>query len=229
MLLPVEAEYLRPREFCRRVFRKWVVNLIAIIDYGMGNLRSVKKGFEKQGFEAEITRDPGRAREAAGLVVPGVGAFRDAMENLQAAGLDKAILEAAAENKPLLGICLGYQLLFEESEEWGLTKGLGIFTGKVRRIPPGLRVPHMGWNQLEIKKPGTILAGIPDGAAFYFVHSYYVTSGSRDIVIAETEYGIKFASVVGRGNTFGVQFHPEKSSTLGLRILQNFGRLVEKC
>lgn len=203
--------------------------MIAIIDYGMGNLRSVKKGFEKCGYPAIITQNPAEAREAAGLVVPGVGAFGDAMQSLRASGMDKVILEAVKTNKPLLGICLGYQLLFEASEEWGFTEGLGVFPGKVRRLPPGLKIPHMGWNQVEIVQPCALFKDIPGNSAFYFVHSYYVEPECDDIIIARTEYGIKFASVAGRNNVFGIQFHPEKSSVLGLRILQNFGRLVTKC
>lgn len=204
--------------------------MIAIIDYGMGNLRSVQKGFEKVGHKAEIIQDPEKIAQAKGVVLPGVGAFADAMANLKETGLDRAVLAAVAEGKPFLGICLGQQLLFEASEEWGLTEGLGIFPGRVRRFPEGhLKVPHMGWNQVEIQQTNPLLDGIPDLAAFYFVHSYYVDPEDPAVVVGATEYGVRFASFVGRDNVFGIQFHPEKSSALGLKILDNFGRLVRSC
>lgn len=202
--------------------------MIAIIDYGMGNLRSVQKGFERAGYEARVVRDPAQVLAAAGVVLPGVGAFGDAMTNLKAAGMVPVIARVVAEGRPFLGICLGQQLLFEESEEWGPVAGLGLLRGRVRRLPPGLKVPHMGWNGVKIRRPTPLLEGIPDGSYFYFVHSYYVEPAAGDIVLATTDYGISFASVVGDGNLFGIQFHPEKSSTLGLRILANFGRLVER-
>lgn len=203
--------------------------MIAIIDYGMGNLRSVQKGFEKVGVEAVVAGDPSRVEEAAGVVLPGVGAFADAMANLREAGLEEAIHRAVAAGKPFLGICLGQQLLFEASEEWGHAKGLGIFPGMVRRLPDNLKVPHMGWNQVEIVRPNPLLEGIPGGSSFYFVHSYAVDPADEDLVLTLTEYGVRFASVVGRENVYGIQFHPEKSSALGLRILENFGRVVKRC
>ena len=204
--------------------------MIAIIDYGMGNLRSVQKGFEKVGQDAFITRDPEQLAQAKGVVLPGVGAFADAMANLKASGLDQAVLKAVADGKPFLGICLGQQLLFEASEEWGLTEGLGIFPGRVRRFPEGdLKVPHMGWNQVELQKDNPLLDGIPDKSAFYFVHSYYVDPVDPEVIVGITEYGVRFSSFVGRDKIFGIQFHPEKSSALGLKILDNFGRLVEQC
>ncbi|WP_066637138.1 imidazole glycerol phosphate synthase subunit HisH [Desulfolucanica intricata] len=204
--------------------------MIAIIDYGMGNLRSVQKGFEKVGHKAVITRDPQKAAQAKGVVLPGVGAFADAMANLKESGLAQTVLNAAAEGKPFLGICLGQQLLFEAGEEWGLTEGLGIFPGRVRRFPGGnLKVPHMGWNQVEIQKPNPLLEGIPNQSAFYFVHSYYVDPRDPEVTVGITEYGVRFSSFVGRDNIFGIQFHPEKSSILGLKILDNFGRLVKSC
>ncbi|MBM7854266.1 glutamine amidotransferase [Desulfohalotomaculum tongense] len=203
--------------------------MIAIIDYGMGNLRSVQKGFEKVGYRAEIVNAPEKLVNYSGVVLPGVGAFADAMENLHQTGLVKAIKEIAASGKPLLGICLGQQLLFEYSEEWGKTPGLGIFAGRVRRLPPGLKVPHMGWNQIEIKRQSPLLEGVPDGSAFYFVHSYHVDPADGDVILTTTHYGVRFASIVGENNVFGIQFHPEKSSRLGLQILQNFGKLVERC
>lgn len=201
--------------------------MIAIIDYGMGNLRSVQKGFARVGYQAEIVQDPAALETAPAVVLPGVGAFADAMENLRRAGMIEAIHRAVEAGKPFLGICLGQQLLFESSEEFGTTKGLGIFPGTVKRFPAGaLKVPHMGWNQVEIQRPSPLLEGISEGSAFYFVHSYYVKPTDPNLALTLTEYGQKFASVVGRDNVFGIQFHPEKSSTLGLRILENFGKMV---
>jgi glutamine amidotransferase len=202
---------------------------IAIIDYGMGNLRSVQKGLETVGWQAEIVGDPEGVDRADGVILPGVGAFADAMRNLREAGMVDAIYRAIDEGKPFLGICLGQQLLFEHSEEFGLTTGLGVFPGTVRRLPPGLIVPHMGWNEIEIRQPVPLLDGVTEGARFYFVHSYFVAPSTPEVIVAETEYGIRFASVVGRENVFGIQFHPEKSSKLGLNILNNFGKWVAKC
>ncbi len=203
--------------------------MIAIIDYGMGNLRSVEKGFERVGVKVKIVRDPEEVDRARGVVLPGVGAFADAMENLKKTGMDLAVKKTAAEGKPLLGICLGLQLLFESSQEWGFCQGLGIFPGVVRRLPEGLKVPHMGWNQVEYKGSHPIFEGVPNNSAFYFVHSYYVDPGQDQIIAGVTDYGIKFTSAVGHNNTYAIQFHPEKSSALGLRILRNFGGIVEKC
>lgn len=203
--------------------------MIAIIDYGMGNLRSVAKGFEKMGVSVRVTGDPKKLAEARGVVLPGVGAFSDAMRNLYDLGMVEAIHKVVEQGKPFLGICLGLQLLFESSEEWGTSSGLGIFPGRVRRLPPGLKIPHMGWNTLAIKQPCPVFTGIPGDAAFYFVHSYYVDPADPGLTAGSTEYGIEFTSVAARDNIFGIQFHPEKSSALGLRILQNFGGLVEKC
>ncbi|MCL4440930.1 imidazole glycerol phosphate synthase [Desulforamulus profundi] len=202
--------------------------MIAIIDYGMGNLRSVQKAFQRVGCQAEIVQDPAAVEAAPAVVLPGVGAFADAMENLKKSGMIEAIHRAINSGKPFLGICLGQQLLFESSVEFGTTRGLGIFPGTVKRFPGGdLKVPHMGWNQVEIAKPSPLLEGVPAGAAFYFVHSYYVEPADPELAVTLTEYGLKFASVVGRNNVFGIQFHPEKSSTLGLRILENFGKMVK--
>ena len=204
--------------------------MIAIIDYGMGNLRSVQKGLEKVGHEAFITADPNQVAQAKGVVLPGVGAFADAMTNLIATGLDRAVLKAVNDGKPFLGICLGQQLLFDVSEEWGLTEGLGIFPGRVIRFPEdNLKVPHMGWNQVEIQKDNPLMEGIPDNSAFYFVHSYYVNPVDHEVILGVTDYGVRFSSYVGRDKIFGIQFHPEKSSALGLKILDNFGRMVKQC
>jgi glutamine amidotransferase len=199
--------------------------MIAIIDYGMGNLRSVQKGFEKAGYEAHVTADPDEVRKADKVVLPGVGAFRDAMKNLRAAGMVEVIHETVKAGKPFLGICLGLQLMFETSEEGGFHEGLKIFRGSVRLLPPGLKVPHMGWNQIEILKEDPILKDIPEGSAFYFVHSYYVDPADSEVTTTLTEYDIKFTSIASSGNIFGIQFHPEKSSNKGLQILKNFGGL----
>ncbi|WP_027717813.1 imidazole glycerol phosphate synthase subunit HisH [Desulfovirgula thermocuniculi] len=203
--------------------------MIAVVDYGMGNLRSVHKALEREGIPARVTRDPAEVEEARGVILPGVGAFGDAMANLAASGLDQAVKRAVAAGKPLLGICLGLQLLFEESEEFGATRGLGIFPGRVRRISWGVKTPHMGWNQVHFKKETPLARGIPSGAHFYFVHSYYVEPADEDLVAGVTDYGRVFPALVGRGKVWGIQFHPEKSSALGLKILQNFGELVAKC
>lgn len=200
--------------------------MIAIIDYGMGNLRSVHKAFEKLGFPVEVTSDPAVIRAADEVVLPGVGAFGDAMANLTKGRLIEPIRETVAQGKPFLGICLGMQLLFAASEENGWHEGLNLLPGVVRRLPPGLKVPHMGWNQLDIKRPDPIMAGIPQGTAYYFVHSYYVAAEGQDFVVATTDYGVEIVAVVSRGNVFGIQSHPEKSSQLGLIMLKNFGGMV---
>lgn len=199
--------------------------MIAIIDYGMGNLRSVQKGFEKVGFDAQITSDPEAVRKAEKVVLPGVGAFGDAMENLRNAGMIDVIKDTVKAGKPFLGICLGLHLLFDSSTEFGFHEGLGIIPGQVKLLPPGLKVPHMGWNQIELQKSDPLLKDIPDDSAFYFVHSYYVEPDDPADITTLTDYGIKFTSIASRDNIFGIQFHPEKSSSLGLRILKNFGEL----
>ncbi len=196
--------------------------MIAIVDYGMGNLRSVQKAFERVGAEAIVTDHPQAIARAPAVVLPGVGAFGDAMTNLRDKGLDATIRGAIAEGRPLLGICLGLQLLFEESEEMGLHRGLGVFEGRVLRFKVGLKVPHIGWNQIHIRRESPLLAGIADSAFAYFVHSYYVQPTDPDLVLASTDYEIDYASIVGRDNVFGIQFHPEKSQDVGLRILSNF-------
>ncbi|MDN5292814.1 MAG: imidazole glycerol-phosphate synthase subunit HisH [Eubacteriales bacterium] len=203
--------------------------MIGIIDYGRGNLRSVEKGFARMGHAARIVTTPEEALQMDGLVLPGVGAFGDAMASLRKAGMVEAIREFIASGRPFLGICLGLQLLFDESEEFGRHQGLGIFPGRVVMFPSDLKVPHMGWNQVELVRECPLFAGIPNGTAFYFVHSYYVRPEKEEITVAVTEYGVRFTSVAARGNVFGIQFHPEKSSTLGLKILDNFGKLVKKC
>lgn len=200
--------------------------MIAIVDYGVGNLRSVQKALERVGAEAVVSGDPGTLAAAQGVVLPGVGAFGDGMAQLEARGLVQPVLRQVEAGKPLLGICLGMQLLFEESEEMGLHAGLALLPGRVVRFPEGdLKVPHIGWNQLQVRD-NRLLAGIGDGSYAYFVHSYYVAAAEAEDVLATTEYGLQFAAVVGRNRVWGAQFHPEKSQEVGLRLLQNFSQLV---
>jgi glutamine amidotransferase len=201
---------------------------IAIIDYGMGNLRSVQKGIERVGFAAEVTRDANRIAAAPGVVLPGVGAFGACMDNLRSYGLADTVRTVVRRGTPFLGICLGMQLLFEESEEFGPVPGLGIFPGRVVRFAdsPGLKVPHMGWNQIRKHQQPPHLRGVPDGAYVYFVHSYYVVPTDAALTATSTEYGIGFTSAIAHGNVFATQYHPEKSQAVGLKILENFGQLV---
>jgi glutamine amidotransferase len=203
---------------------------IAIIDYGMGNLRSVQKGLERVGCKAQVTREPQQIVSARGVVLPGVGAFSACMENLRRFGLVEAIREVVLQRKPFLGICLGFQLLFTESEEFGPQKGLDLFPGKVVGFHPGngLKVPHMGWNRIVKKKESPFLQGITDGDYLYFVHSYYVTPADVSVVATTTTYGTSFVSSIATDHLFACQFHPEKSQKIGLRILENFARFAEK-
>jgi glutamine amidotransferase len=199
--------------------------MIAIIDYGMGNLRSVSKAFERLGYAAEVTRDPRRIADASHVVLPGVGAFPDCMRNLEEMGLIDPVHRALSSGKPFLGICLGLQLLFTESEEFGLHKGLGWIRGRVVRFPgDGMKVPHMGWNTLEIRKATPMLEGLPTDAMVYFVHSYYVVPEDPGLIATTTDYGQPFASSIATGNVFACQFHPEKSQAVGLRLLRNFAQ-----
>src|SRR6266566_4578692 len=186
---------------------------LVIVDYGMGNLRSVQKAFEKFGHTAEITSDPNRIAEAGKLVLPGVGAFRDAIARLLESGMVPPILEHVRAGKPFLGICLGLQLLFTRSHEDGVHEGLNLFPGEVVRFAdqPGLKVPHMGWNQLHIRRPAAVLRDIPEEAAVYFVHSYYVVPKDPSIIATETDYSAPFTSAIWHENVFATQFHPEKS------------------
>jgi glutamine amidotransferase len=202
--------------------------MIVIVDYGMGNLRSVQKGFEKAGYDALITSDPAQVREAAKIVLPGVGAFEDAIAELRRRDLVRPILEAIDAGKPFLGICLGLQLLFDVSYENGRHEGLGVLRGEVVRfdLPPEYSVPHMGWNQLRIRRQAPILEGIAEGAYFYFVHSYYVAPRDASVIATETDYPERFCSMICRDNLFATQFHPEKSQSDGLRMLQNFAGMV---
>jgi len=199
---------------------------LAIVDYGMGNLRSVAKAFERLGHAAEVTRDPERIATAPGVVLPGVGAFGACMANLTSLGLVEPVRHAIRSGRPFLGICLGMQLLFEESEEFGPVAGLGILPGRVVRFTadPARKVPHMGWNALRMVRAAPALAGIDDGAYVYFVHSYYPVPADPAVVATTTPYGCDFASSVVRDNVFACQFHPEKSQQVGLRLLDNFVR-----
>jgi imidazole glycerol-phosphate synthase subunit HisH len=202
--------------------------MIAIIDYGMGNLRSVQKGFERAGYEAEVTGEIGKITSARGVVLPGVGAFQACMENLERFGLIDAIREVVRQNKPFLGICLGFQLLFSESEEFGLQKGLDLLPGRVVgfNAGDGLKIPHMGWNRIDKKKETPFLEGISSGDYVYFVHSYYVRPENSSLVATTTDYEKPFVSSIATDHLFACQFHPEKSQELGLRILSNFGRFA---
>ena len=201
--------------------------MIAIIDYQMGNLRSVQKGFEKVGHQATITSDPAVLAAAEKVVLPGVGAMADAMAELKRRDLIGPIHAAIDSGKPFLGICLGLQLLFETSYEDGTHEGLGVLGGEVVRfdLPAGYKVPHMGWNQLNIVRPTPILDGLENGTHVYFVHSYYVVPSDPEVIAAETDYHRPFCSMIRRGNLYATQFHPEKSQADGLRILKNFAEL----
>ena len=199
--------------------------MIAIIDYGVGNLFSLERSFESIGAEVTVTADPEVICKAEKIVLPGVGAFEDAANKLRASGLDKLVCRLAAEGKPLLGICLGMQMLFEESHEYGCHKGLGLIPGKVVPmqgvIPADLKIPHIGWNGLHIEKENPLLKYVKEGDCVYFVHSYYATD-CTDAVIATAEYGASLTAAVAKENVFGCQFHPEKSGSVGLSILRAF-------
>jgi glutamine amidotransferase len=200
--------------------------MIAIIDYGRGNLASVERAFGRVGIRARVTQDPRVVDDADACVLPGDGAFRDAMDNLAALGLLGALERALDGRRPFLGICLGYQLLFTESEEFGHTKGLDLIRGIVRRLPPGLKIPHMGWNRVHHDGDLAILEGVPSGAYFYFVHSFYPELLDASVAVARCDYGVTFGAAVARGSIFGTQFHPEKSQRWGVRLLENFAGLV---
>jgi len=201
---------------------------IVIIDYGMGNLRNVQKGFERVGFEAKVTRNRREIEGASAIVLPGVGAFRDCMENLEKYGLIGPLLQSIGKGKPYLGICLGLQILFSESDEFGSHKGLDVIKGKVVRFRPDPehKVPHIGWNTIEKVKEVPVLQDIGTGDFFYFVHSYYVISEEKAWMATSTEYGITFASSVWKENIFATQFHPEKSQDKGLMILERFAKSI---
>ncbi|MBP6822883.1 MAG: imidazole glycerol phosphate synthase subunit HisH [Acidobacteria bacterium] len=198
---------------------------IAIIDYGVGNLRSVEKAFTSQGIEAVVTSDEKILRSADKLVLPGVGAFKACMDGLKARGFDELVLEAAGAGKPIIGLCVGLQMMFDEGHEFGIHKGLGLMPGRVVKFPDKLRVPHIGWNQVEFKRQHKVFTELPSQTFFYFVHSFYVEPSDQTCVLGETDYGMRYASICGQNNIVGVQFHPEKSQTAGLKLLKNFSEL----
>lgn len=203
--------------------------MIAVIDYGVGNLKSVEKAFQFIGYDARTTSDKELILNADSVVLPGVGAFADAMDSLSKSGMIEVIQKVIDSGKPFLGICLGMQLLFEYSEEGGQNKkGLGILKGAIKQLPFGmnLKVPHMGWNSLELKNKSLLFDGLPQKAYVYFVHSYYLDTDDEDIVIAKTNYGINFSVAVQKQNVFATQFHPEKSGEVGLKILKNFAGII---
>ncbi|MBI2884173.1 MAG: imidazole glycerol phosphate synthase subunit HisH [Candidatus Methylomirabilis oxyfera] len=212
------------------------MTMIAIIDSGIANLRSVQKGFERVEADAKVVEDPRTLRDASGIVLPGVGAFADGISKLQDGGFVEPLLRAIEAGKPVLGICLGLHFLFSESEEFGHHAGLNIIKGRVVRFKnaavgairesPLLKIPHMGWNRIRIERQAPIFKGIPDGAFFYFVHSYYVQPEDKSVIAATTEYGLQFTSALWRDNLFACQFHPEKSQALGLQLLKNFASLT---
>ena len=201
--------------------------MIAIIDYGAGNLQSVKKAFDFIGAESVITNDPKVILSADKILLPGVGSFGDAMDSMRKNGLVETVKECALSGKPFLGICLGLQLLFEESEESPGVKGLGIFKGKFKKFSSdmGLKIPHIGWNSLETKQKNTLFKDIPENSYVYFVHSYYLHAEDENDIATVTNYGIDFHSAVGKNNIFATQFHPEKSGDVGLQILRNFASM----
>ncbi|MCI0419219.1 MAG: imidazole glycerol phosphate synthase subunit HisH [Acidobacteria bacterium] len=199
--------------------------MITIVDYAINNLRSVEKAFASMNLPVEVSDDPERIRSAEKLVLPGVGAFADAMNNLQTKNLIAAIRESVRAGTPLLGLCLGLQLLFSESEEFGRTEGFRFIPGKVRRLPDRLPVPHIGWNQLHLQRSDPLLEGIREDSFVYFVHSYYAEPEDKEDVLATTDYAIEFPAIARRGNVWATQFHPEKSQDVGLRMLKNFAAM----
>jgi glutamine amidotransferase len=201
--------------------------VIAIVDYGRGNLGSVENAFQRLGMPAVVTQDARVVDDADAVVLPGDGAFHDAMTNLQVLGLLPPLRRALDGRRPFLGICLGYQLLFSTSEEFGEGRGLDVVAGVVRRFPPGRKVPHMGWNTVEHHGRLRLFDSVPDGAAFYFVHSYYPIVADDSVAIAWCEYGVRFAAAIERDNVYGTQFHPEKSQRWGLKLLENFAAIVK--
>ena len=201
---------------------------IAIVDYKMGNLRSVEKGFEHAGVSGVVvTDDPAVIEAADGIVLPGVGAFRDASANLRASGVERVLRRAIGNGKPFLGICLGMQLLADFGFEEGEYTGLGLIPGVCDKLPAGVKIPHIGWNTVEYPIDSPLFDGIAESTAFYFVHSYRLSPRDSSVIIGSTEYGVRFAAAVQLGNVYAVQFHPEKSSTMGLHLLSNFGRIAE--
>jgi glutamine amidotransferase len=201
--------------------------MIAIIDYGLGNLESVKYALDRLGVASSLTSDAARIAAADGVILPGVGAFGRAMEEFRRLALVEITREAALSGKPFMGICLGMQLLFSEGEEHGRHEGLGIIGGQVVRFARDLTVPHMGWNEVRRERPSALFRGIEDDSFFYFAHSYYVSPAGADVLIGSTDYGGRYASAVQQGMVFGTQFHPEKSGPTGLAMLRNFCDLCD--
>ncbi|KAB3532719.1 imidazole glycerol phosphate synthase subunit HisH [Alkaliphilus serpentinus] len=201
--------------------------MVTILDYGMGNLRSVEKALQLIGMDTITTNCPKLLSRAKAIIIPGVGAFYDAMENLNQKGFTEILKKHAAEGKAILGICLGMQLLFERGYEIEEVAGLSLLQGEVVKIPPSVKVPHMGWNTLQIKDRGKLLEGITQEECVYFVHSYYIKEAAEEVIKGETSYGIRIPAAVEKNKIFGLQFHPEKSGEVGLRILNNFRRGIE--
>lgn len=200
--------------------------MIAIVDYVAGNLRSVANAISRLGYQAKITSSPADLLDAQAVILPGVGAAADTMENLKRLGLASPICQLITEDRPFFGVCMGLQVLFTGTEEGGWHECLGVIPGRVRRLPAGLKVPHMGWNQVKQKVSHPIFSGIPDEANFYFVHSYYAEPEDKSLVAGETDYGIPICSVIARGNLVATQFHPEKSGEFGLKMYDNFLKMV---
>jgi glutamine amidotransferase len=198
--------------------------VIAVVDYGAGNLHSIRMGLRRRGLEVRVTADPRDLDGAAAVVVPGDGAFGPAVARLRESGLAGALAAYVRSGRPFLGICLGMQVLFEESTEGGMHRGLGVLPGRVVRLPAAVKIPHMGWNRLRLAAPSPLLDGIPEGAYVYFVHSYYCVPSEAALVAASASYGVELAAVAGRGNVWATQFHPEKSGDVGGRMLDNFAR-----
>jgi glutamine amidotransferase len=199
--------------------------MITVVDYKLNNLRSIENTLRRLGHEVEVTSDPAKVRAATKLILPGVGAFRDAMANLNEFGLVEPFIEKVRSGTPTLGICLGMHLLFTESEEFGLHRGLDLLPGRVRRIPEGVHVPHMGWNELHVRQSDRLLKGVEAGSFVYFVHSYYADPASEEITLASVDHGIHFAAIVHKNNIWATQFHPEKSQKVGEQLLDNFARI----
>ncbi len=200
--------------------------MIAVIDYGAGNLRSVVNAISRLGYQTKITSSPDEMLNAPAVILPGVGAAADTIANLQTLGLVSPIRRFIAERRPFFGVCIGLQILFSNTEEGGGHECLGIIPGVVRRLPQGMKIPHMGWNQVRQRISHPVFSGIPDEANFYFVHSYYAEPEDSSLVAGETEYGIPFCSVIARDNLIATQFHPEKSGEVGLKIYDNFIRIA---
>ena len=200
--------------------------MIAIVDYGAGNLRSVVNAITRLGYQAKITSRPGEVLKAQAVILPGVGAAADTMENLRTLGLAGPICQFIAEGRPFFGVCIGLQVLFTDTEEGGGHECLGVIPGRVKKLPAGQKIPHMGWNQVKQRVAHPVFDGIPDEANFYFVHSYYVEPDDKSLVAGETDYGITFCSVIAKGNLIATQFHPEKSGEFGLRMYGNFIKLA---